>query len=235
MLAAMTEEEYEDLKKRHIECGVKVYSTNVILPGGVILSEREQLPDFGLSEFLECGYRRLSELGGKYAVIGSGAARRYNESETKQKGIERFERDICQAGVEKVFVLHGINDLIHPGMNNRHCPMSELPDSAELIENGYKKYIEIARKHGKKIYLATILPCPRCMNDDGVREKTRLAVNEWIRTQTLADGVIDFESAVWDPADHQQIFAEYDSGDHLHPSLAGAQKMADSIPEEFLR
>lgn len=151
-----------------------------------------------------------------------------------QKGIERFERDICQAGVEKVFVLHGINDLIHPGVTNRLCPMSELPDSTEMIEQGYKKYIEIAHKHGKKIYLATILPCPRCMNDDGVREKTRCEVNEWIRSTDLIDGYIDFEKAVWDENDHKQIKAEFDSGDHLHPSFEGAQQMANSIPMEYI-
>ncbi|MBQ9080800.1 MAG: lipase [Clostridia bacterium] len=151
-----------------------------------------------------------------------------------ERGINRFERDICQAGVDRVFVLHGINDLIHPGVNNRLCPMTELPDSAEMIEQGYKKYIEIARKHGKKIYLATILPCPRCMNDDGAREKTRCEVNEWIRTTDLIDGVIDFEKAVWDENDHKQIKAEYDSGDHLHPSFAGAECMANSIPMEYI-
>lgn len=151
-----------------------------------------------------------------------------------ERGINRFERDICQAGVDKVFVLHGINDLIHPGVNNRYCPMSELPDSTELIEQGYKKYIEIARKHGKKIYLATILPCPRCLNDDGARERTRCEINAWIRSTELIDGYIDFERAVWDENDHTQIKAVYDSGDHLHPSLEGAHCMADSIPMEFV-
>lgn len=151
-----------------------------------------------------------------------------------EAGIKRFERDITQAGADRVFILHGINDLIHPGVNNRMCPMSELPDADELIEKGYKKYIEIARKHGMKIYLATILPCPRCMNDDGAREVTRCRVNEWIRTTDLIDGVIDFEAAVWDVNDHKKIKAEYDSGDHLHPSFAGAAHMADSVPLEFV-
>ncbi len=150
-------------------------------------------------------------------------------------GVKRFEREVLQAGVERVFLLHGINDLIHPGVKNPFCSMSELPTTEEMIERGYKQYIKMAHDNGVKIYLATILPCPRCMNDDGVREKIRLEVNAWIRSQTMSDGVIDFEAAVWDPADHQQIFAEYDSGDHLHPSLAGAQKMADSIPEAYLR
>lgn len=151
-----------------------------------------------------------------------------------EAGIKRFERDIMQAGADRVFVLHGINDLIHPSASNRMCPLSELPDAEEMIEQGYKKYIEIARRHGMKIYLATILPCPRCMADDGARDKARRAVNDWIRSTDLIDGVIDFEAAVWDPDDHNKLFAEYDSGDHLHPSFAGASRMADSIPMEYL-
>ena len=152
-----------------------------------------------------------------------------------EKGITRFERDIVQSGADRVFILHGINDLIHPGEKNRLCPMSMLPTAEEMIEQGYKTYIKLARKHGLKVYLATILPCPRCMLDTGIREEIRCKINEWIRTTDLVDGVIDFEAAVWMPEDHKQILPEYDSGDHLHPSLAGASKMAHSIPEEFFR
>lgn len=148
-----------------------------------------------------------------------------------EKGILRFEKDIAQAGVDRVFILHGINDLIHPG--GVYSPMSDLPTAQELIE-GYKTYIAAARRQGIKIYMATILPCPRCMNGDGVREQVRCTVNDWIRNEAPIDGVIDFEAAVWDENDHKQMKAEYDSGDHLHPSLAGAKKMADSIPMEFV-
>lgn len=192
----------------------------------------------------DCLARRLGELGitnrsvVRKGIGGNRILRDYVHRIKKHWGIPgicRFEEDICQAGVDRVFLLHGINDIIHPGVTNKLCPMSELPSAQDMIEQGYKYYIETAHKHGMKIYLATILPCPRCMNDDGVRERIRCTVNEWIRTQTLADGVIDFEAAVWDPADHKQIFAEYDSGDHLHPSLAGASKMAYSIPEAFFK
>ena len=112
--------------------------------------------------------------------------------------------------------------------------MSELPTSEELIE-GYRAYIAIARKLGLKIYFATLLPCPRCLNDGGYREEIRLAANEWIRTTDEHDGVVDFEAAVRREDDPQQIIPEYDSGDHLHPSLAGAKQMAWSVPEEYFK
>ena len=149
-------------------------------------------------------------------------------------GVKRFERDILKAGADRVIVLHGINDIIHPAVNSKICPMEFLPTVEELT-GGLSKYIEIAHMHGMKIYLATIIPCPRCMNDDGIREEIRCGVNEWIRTKAPCDGVVDFEAAVWNEDDHKQIQVEYDSGDHLHPSFAGASHMADSIPLEFLK
>ncbi len=191
----------------------------------------------------DCLARKIYNLGIRNRAIirkGIGGSRVLREYKYRIKkhwgeaGIRRFGRDISQAGADRVFVLHGINDLIHPGAGNRMCPMSELPNAEDLIEQGYKKYIEIARRRGMKIYLATILPCPRCMKDDGVREATRSAVNDWIRSTDLIDGVIDFEAAVWDEADHKRIKAEYDSGDQLHPSLAGAARMADSVSLEFV-
>ena len=192
----------------------------------------------------DCLAHRMHELGITNRAIvrkgigGSRVLRDYQYRIKKhwgRRGTERFERDIVQAGADRVFVLHGINDLIHPAKKNRLCPMSELPSTKELIEEGYKKYIEIAHAHGMKIYLATILPCPRCMNGEGEREQIRCEVNAWIRTNDLCDGVIDFEAAVWDENDHKQMRPECDSGDHLHPSLEGATVMAYSIPEELFR
>lgn len=191
----------------------------------------------------DCLSRRIVELGitnrsiVRKAIGGSRMLRSYTyriKTHWGVPGIERFERDVVQAGVEKVFVLHGINDIIHPNDNNRLCPMSELPEASEMIENGYKKYIEIAHKHGIKIYLATILPYSRNPAEAEKRESIRMAVNEWIRTNDLCDGVIDFEEAVRNPDNPKEMLAEYDSGDHLHPSLAGAKRLADFIPVELI-
>lgn len=170
------------------------------------------------------------------AIGGGRVLREYTCRSRRQQGaagIARFERDVTQAGAERVLILHGINDLIHPSPTSRFCGMDQLPSAEELIE-GYNTYIRIAREKGIRIYLATILPCPRCMKDDGVREQIRCRVNDWIRNEAAVDGVLDFEAAVWDAADHKQIAKEYDSGDHLHPSFAGAQKLAQSVPLDFL-
>jgi lysophospholipase L1-like esterase len=40
---------------------------------------------------------------------------------------------------------------------------------------------------------------------------------------------VDFDAAVRDPANPKQFRADMHSGDHLHPSDAGYQVMADAV------
>lgn len=192
----------------------------------------------------DCFARRLTELGIdnrsiiRRGIGGNRVLRDYSFRIKKhwgEAGVKRFEHAIeTAAGASSVIVLHGINDIIHPGVNNPICPMSELPTAEELIE-GYRAYIKIAHSAGMKIYFGTLLPCPRCLNDGGFREEIRFAANAWIRTSGEHDGVADFEAALRREDDPQQMMPEYDSGDHLHPSLAGAKKIAWSIPEEYFK
>jgi lysophospholipase L1-like esterase len=41
--------------------------------------------------------------------------------------------------------------------------------------------------------------------------------------------VIDFDSVLRDPSKPTQLLPAYDSGDHLHPSDAGYQMMANAF------
>ncbi len=65
-------------------------------------------------------------------------------------------------------------------------------------------------------------------------EAERLKVNEWIRTAHAFDGVIDSDAATRDPSDPACMKAEFDSGDHLHPSDAGYEAMAHAIDANAL-
>jgi lysophospholipase L1-like esterase len=60
-------------------------------------------------------------------------------------------------------------------------------------------------------------------------EQQRQKLNAWIKAPGHFDGFIDFAKATQDPADPLRFKPEYDSGDHLHPSAAGYQAMADAI------
>ena len=192
----------------------------------------------------DCLAHRIYDLGIRNKTVirrgigGNRVLREYKERDMKGygiAGITRFEREVAgTAGVDRVFVLQGINDLLHPREGYVRCPMSELPTAEELIA-GLQTYVDIAHKHGIKIYLATILPHEPFLTADGDKEAKRLRVNEWIRNVANCDGVIDFDAALRDPENPARLFGIYDSGDKLHPSFAGAQAMADSIKEEFIK
>jgi len=59
-------------------------------------------------------------------------------------------------------------------------------------------------------------------------EVTRKAFNQWIRNSGAFDAVIDFDQAVQDPQQTDRFLPAYDSGDHLHPSDAGYEAMAEA-------
>jgi threonine dehydrogenase-like Zn-dependent dehydrogenase len=75
--------------------------------------------------------------------------------------------------------------------------------------------------------LAVSLYLPQATSDQD--EITRRTVNTWIRTSREYDAVIDFDAVVRDPANLRQLLPAFDSGDHLHPSDAGYQAMANAI------
>ena len=171
-------------------------------------------------------------------IGGSRILREYSCHQTRhygQSGLNRFERDITSAaGADTVIVLHGINDIIHPDGVNPFRPMCDLPTAEELIE-GLRFYVKAAHGAGKKIYLATILPFKGWRTYNEERNNIRLAVNHWIRENNEADGFIEFDGALQDAADPKALAAPYASGDKLHPSLEGAQKMAQTIPAELFQ
>jgi lysophospholipase L1-like esterase len=66
-------------------------------------------------------------------------------------------------------------------------------------------------------------------------EADRQELNEWIRHSGVFDAVADFDAALRDPAQPQRLSKAYDSGDGLHPSLAGYRAIAEAVPLAALR
>jgi lysophospholipase L1-like esterase len=150
-------------------------------------------------------------------------------------GLARFDRDvIAQPGVRYVIVLLGINDIGHPGGS---APATDAVSPVEM-EAGYRQMIARAHAHGIKVFAATLLPFEGTTLANfysAEKETRRAAVNEWIRAGGAFDGVIDFEKAVRDPAHPTRMLPAYDGGDHLHPSDAGMQAMANAIPLDLFK
>jgi lysophospholipase L1-like esterase len=170
--------------------------------------------------------RRLLAQPSPMAVlnVGIGGNRMLTEG-APQAGVNalaRFDRDVLtQPGATHVIVLEGINDI----GNARENP---TPTAQDIIA-GHRQLVERAHTRGVKIVGATLTPFEGAAYFTAVGEAKRQAVNQWIRTSGAYDGVIDFDAVTRDPAHPARFLPQYDSGDHLHPSDAGYQAMADAI------
>ncbi|MDO7867201.1 GDSL-type esterase/lipase family protein [Nocardioides jiangxiensis] len=142
-------------------------------------------------------------------------------------GLSRFGRDaLDRSGATTVILLEGINDI------------GQTYASRDALVAGYTKVITAAHERGMRILLGTLTPMAGTLQPPAygpLGEPTRLAVNTWIRSQKLSDGVIDFDKAVRDPAQPSRILPAYDGGDHLHFSAAGYKAMAAAVPLSQLK
>jgi lysophospholipase L1-like esterase len=79
---------------------------------------------------------------------------------------------------------------------------------------------------------ATILPYDGSdyYHPGPANEADRQTINQWIRSATDFDGVVDFDAVTRDPAHPSRLLPAFDSGDHLHPSPAGYKAMGEAIP-----
>src|SRR5882672_8486812 len=90
---------------------------------------------------------------------------------------------------------------------------------------------------GVKIFAATLTPALNSTPTHGRVEvdSKRKALNEFLRTSKIFDGVIDFDKATLDPAtgevkpEFQPNSSIGGPGDKLHPNRAGYAAMANAI------
>src|SRR5690348_11289394 len=101
--------------------------------------------------------------------------------------LARFDRDVLsQSGVKWVMLLEGINDI---GREAREA--AETTNAEEMIA-AYKQLIERAHTHGIRVIGCTLTPYEGANYFLPHGEETRAALNEFIRTSKLFDGVVDF-------------------------------------------
>jgi lysophospholipase L1-like esterase len=141
--------------------------------------------------------------------------------------VARVDRDVlAQNGVKYLIVLDSINDIGRLA-SKTIAPEDEI--SAADLEYGLQQLADAAHQHGIKIYGATLTPYGGAGYSSEKGEEAREAVNDWMRTSGVFDGVVDFDKITQDPANPTKFNPAYDSGDHLHPNDAGYKAMADGI------
>ena len=141
---------------------------------------------------------------------------------------ERFDKDIlAQAGVKKVIIFEGINDI-----GAAKSGYSETV-ARQLIES-YQAMIKKAKARRLKVYLGTITPFKGAGYYSPFHEAARQTVNEWIRNQAKnkeVDGILDFAKLLQDPKDDRRMKKEYMSNDWLHPNPTGYKAMGTYAAE----
>ncbi len=184
--------------------------------------------------------RRMRATPGMGAVAvlnaGIGGNRLLNDG-SGPNALARFDHDVIgQQGVTHLIVLEGVNDL---GTLTRDAPV--VPEAhaalvARMID-AYRQMVARAHARGIKVIGATILPYAGSAyyHPDPQNEADRQAVNRWIRTPGNFDAVVDLDAAMRDPTDPKRLRKDYDSGDGLHPSVAGYAAMAEAVPLGLLR
>jgi lysophospholipase L1-like esterase len=177
--------------------------------------------------------RRLIARGGgrAFGVINQGiGGNRILHDMRGDSGLKRFDRDVlAQPGATHAIIYIGTNDL----RNQRGNP-AEVVTTEQMI-GGLKQLALRGKAGGLIVYGATMIPYenetyhPGAWTPQG--EAKRQAINAWMRAQggDFFDALIDFDKAVLDPAHPTSMRAEYDCGDHLHPSDDGYRHMGDAI------
>jgi lysophospholipase L1-like esterase len=143
--------------------------------------------------------------------------------------VSRLERDIVSLpGVTAVIWMEGINDF------------GAVDASVDAVIDGYNKGVAILRQKmpGVRIYAGTLTSALNSTSATHGRPEVdakRKALNQFLRTSKIFDGVFDFDAATLDektgeirPA-MQPNSSTGGPGDKLHPNRAGYAAMADAI------
>lgn len=139
----------------------------------------------------------------------------------------RIDRDvISMPGVKYAIVFEGVNDI-----GTAATDEASQKEVGDRLIAAFDQIITRLHRFNIPVFGATITPIigSQSVYNDPAMEATRQRVNEWIRSTGHFDAVIDFDEAVRDPQNPEQLAAEYDSGDNLHLSPTGYKAMADAV------
>ena len=158
--------------------------------------------------------------GKNFSVVNVGIGGNRLTEETfifGQAALTRFDSDVLShSGITHMVLLEGINDIGLPELAFLFPDDRVTPVTAELLISGFTQMARKAQAHGIKVIVGTILPYKGSLYYTEQGNNIRKAVNEWIRTTDVIDGVVDFDELLKDPSDPEQINPAYDLGDFLH-------------------
>lgn len=144
----------------------------------------------------------------------------------------RVERDLLpHPGVKYAMIFEGVNDI-----GTADATAAAQTAVYDSLVQAYQQIVSRIHAFGIPVFAATITPFSAPSNFTGqpysspVRQQTRQKINTFIRESGTFDAVVDFDKMLADPKVPAQLREEYNSGDYLHPNVAGYQRLADLFP-----
>ena len=143
-------------------------------------------------------------------------------------GQSRYVRDLFgHPGVKYVILFEGTNDL---GSSRNGMA------TADGIKAVWTQIVQEAHALGIKVFGATVTPVKGNGYYSPDHEAGRVALNDWIRTSGIFDGVIDFDRMVADPVQPDRLDPAFlYQNDWLHLNAAGYEKMGWGIDRGLFR
>lgn len=147
--------------------------------------------------------------------------------------IGRFDRDVlAQPGVAWSMIFEGVNDI-----GTADATTAAQQAVGDAVIGALKQMVLRSHAAGIPIFGATITPFSEPgftvtvqPYSSAVREQTRQRVNDFIRNGGWFDAVVDFDAAVRNKTNPAQLDDAFNSGDFLHPGVAGYKVMANIFP-----
>lgn len=217
-----------DVLKPTSKCAVVTLGDSITDGVGSDVDSDTRWPDFLA--------RRLIQHSIEMGVLNEGIG--YNKilsdqsdlGQPSESALKRFSRDVLnQTHVCYLVILEGINDI---GQTPEGTDATAYV--AQLIAAD-QKMIDLAHQNGIKVIGATLTPIGLSGYGTPTHELMRTMLNQWIRKGGAFDDVADFDAASRDPVNQDQLYDDYDSGDHLHPNDQGYEAMADAIDLSLLK
>ncbi len=160
-----------------------------------------------ITEFWDKGPNSL--FSGK-AYINRGIS-----GQTTPQMLVRFRQDVIDLKPKAVVILAGTNDLAG----------NTGPTTLEAIEGNIASMAELARAHGIRVVLASVLPAASYPWSPSIRPAPQIvALNRWLKAFAEPNGFVylDYHSAM---VDAQGGLKRSYSEDGVHPNAAGYRVM----------
>ena len=199
--------------------------TNVVVALGDSITEGAASTANAFRSWPDRLAERLAERN--WAVVNAGiSGNRLLRYGAGPDALARLDRDVLSVpGVKVIILLEGINDI---GRGFTPAGNTE-PVTLEGLQAADMQIIARAHEHGIRVLGATLTPYQGAAYASPEGESVRGALNQWIKTSGVFDGVIDFAPSVADHGNPLTFDKAYNDRDHLHPNDAGYKAMADAI------